>query len=584
MIVQPERQISKADIESLHFAPYVTLEMIEDEKPSFDDVIRILRGFPLEPVVSIITWINYFLEKDHERDPIGVQRELLGRQCSAKLLKTIEVQQETLDGPPPMRFFHEAQLMTALKLAVLHCRGSMEVDTIDSRDLLVRALLGVNSNLRQDSLDDSDDDSVRRDIFVNLAFSHEDFWPNEMARWECLVKRIPTQMAVDPRYFDCPTAFRRATGCDLESYRAFTGAAYTSFSRLQDQDFDGSPVLCLQKSSWLRSYKMPSSEGQLYASVAASPDQLGSELEASGRLALASYYYLPLQKHPVIDMDGRLWCPSLRMLGKKLGVGVYHAILTYLIEQRDHAVDSRARAAAESKLKRYADFRGVVFEKYIGDILGRVSGDGSHRRLFQPETADSDGRRRCDFILTEGRCAIVIEAKSRLFLLESLAAGTIGRLKSDFEQVVLDAIEQIDETISDIESGTLRIEGLRSWDIDVYLPLVCTLDFVPAALTVDRWLREEVNNKSLLRGRKVAPFQVADVGSCELLEPHLQTGKLLSDIIIKKNLEGRTRGMLFWNFIQKERLGQKLNPYLQNVVYELKDEMTSFFAEHENKG
>ena len=580
MLVQPERRISNAVIESLRLAPYVNLETIEGERPSLDDVIGVLRRFPLESVVWIITRINYSLEKNYLLDPIEVQKKLLGHLCSAKLLKVIDAQHKVLDGPPPMRFFHEAQLMTALKLALLHCKDSVEVAPTGPMDDLVRVLLGVNSHLRQDGPDDSDDDSVLRDIFVNLAFSHEDHWPTEMARWECLIKRIPAQMTGDRRYFDCPTTFQRATGCDLEQHRAFAGAAYTSFSRLQDQDLDRRQVLHLQKSSWLHQFEVPSSDAQLYASIAAQPDQVRSELKASGNLALAPYYYLPLQKHPVIDIRGRLWCRSLRMLGKKLGPGIYHAILTYLIQQRDGAVDKQARETATSDLQRFADFRGVVFEKYVGDILDRVSGGMSPRKLFRPDKVQSDScGRKCDFILMEGKRAIVIEAKSRLFLLESLAAGTIDCLRRDFEQMVLGAAAQMDETISDIESGALKIEGLRPWDIDVYLPLVCTLDFVPAAFTVDGWLRDEVNKRSLLGGRKVAPLQVMDIGSCELLEPHLLADKSLSDLIIKKNLGDVTRGMLFWNFIQDEHMGQLPNSFLWGVVDELKNEMTTFWSE-----
>jgi hypothetical protein len=568
---------------------YVGLALIEGVEYDIEEAKRLIVSCPLPVVVDVISRAYRVIEKADSRVAIEPQRELLLRMCDDWFVALVKAKAHELDahdGQPHKILFHATQLYYALKLAVVHCHDRAGVAADRSLTDLARALLIINDNIEKEHEGLAENDWFILSLFRESVLMHRGHLQHAVARWDCLLSSIPGRLANHPDYLDLRAAYREAAGVELDLFRAYAFGFFVTYDRLLPSD-PGAGDMHFDYDALLKEFELGTDAKTLKALVCASADEWRQDFIDGLPISCHPYYFLRFLNRPIVEAAGEYWIPSRQFLEERLTAGVYHSVLTYIRDtvvlkmrerlEKDGSAPAEAKRAADKLTLRLLAFRGVVFEEYVCDLLGRVQSAQSSFRVLQMGASTKPGLSTCDFVILEGRRAILVECKSRFFTLQSAVSGDLSAIRGDYEKLVVKAAEQISSTIDAIESSELADRGLKPHEIDVYLPLVCTLQYVPTDYATYRFLTNAIQAKMLLGQNKTDHLQIMDVGTLELLEPYLQGGRVLSDILIKKNLDETARCAPFSNFVKNEGLESEKNEYLYDVFKRMGDFTSRFW-------
>jgi hypothetical protein len=574
---------------------YAGLSLIEGVDFGIDEATRLIASYPLPVVIDTVARVLCVLEKATFRAAIEPQLELLLRMCNNKYVAVVKSRASVLDahdGEPHKILFFSTQLYCALKLAVMHCNDRTGTGT--DRDLtdLARALLIISDNIDKERGGLAENDWFIQSLFREMVFGHRERWPNAAARWDCLLTGIPERLRGHHHYLDLRASFREATGLDPDLFQAYAFAYMATYHQFLQKGPDRLQMH-VDAAGWMKNYSIGPEADGLRSLMCASADEWKQDFMNALPLSRQPYYFLPFLRRPAVEAVGRMWIPSPQFLEEKLTAGLFHVILTHLREvdgpkergrlEKLGQTPAEAKRSADKITQRLLDFRGAVFEEYVGDLLGRVQIARPTFRVLRLDPSACPGARLCDFVVLEGRRAVLVECKSRFFTMDSVVSGDVAVISEDYRRIAVEAAEQINSTIDAIECGRLGERGLKPYEIDVYLPVVCTLQYVPTDFSTYRFLTDTVRTRGHLQQLKSNHLQVADVGSMEVLEPELQAGLALSDILIKKNLDNETRSSSLWNFVAEEGLGRKTNQFLLDTFNRLSERTMQFWREREKR-
>ncbi len=508
--------------------------------PSGDDVLK-----PQADIVSLVF-----------ADPVRLDRDITAWRS--------RIADSEFGAPPIVKVFHELQVATAAKIALLAvspadpANGPSSLQAFGEAMLMVNDLIDLHTRsceLPQGIRERADLDRWVSYVVPNRLFHGGGNLHHAIARAHDLYLTDRPRLSGKPGYVNLPDLFERLTGIppDLASVAMFGALAKTKTD---------DPKVLLTVDTFLEPLNLsPDEERAVFALFAARADTLREQLMIDGLGAddLRVFDPLPLGETPVVVHDGEAYCPSVAFLHRKMTRGLFHIFLNRFEDRKAS--------------KEFLDYMGPVFEDYIDTLLRRVFPKESGRYIG-PDFLDSPalaGSKKCDGVIVYEGSVVLIEAKATLLPLSVWTAGDVDALSGKIDDIVGDSAEQFAGTIRLIEEGKLKQVGADPSNIEHYLPLVVTLETMPNDFMVYQLVEQRMRQQVVLEDRKAKSVQWADVGDAESLETLLAGGSSLHDILMARLDDRSYREEPFGNWLMGHYEPRALgpNPYLKKQFDEV---------------
>src|SRR5207249_618044 len=130
----------------------------------------------------------------------------------------------------------------------------------------------------------------------------------------------------------------------------------------------------------------------------------------------------------------------------------------------------------------YLTYIGKVFEDYVERICTRMYPPVSGRYIpldKLPVSHLRQDKKYCDGLILYEDSVILIEVKAPLLIVEARSGLKVAEIKNHLQYIYEHAAEQIQETISGIQSGVFASKGVLPQMIRQFYPLVLTLEPIP---------------------------------------------------------------------------------------------------------
>lgn len=500
------------------------------DEPAWGDVADRLSGFGLGQVLVVLGGVSAILdsyeplEGQHRvigalfRDPERVGREF--QECWDRR------KHEGVTGL--LRFFTEQQVVAIAKVALLVCPHVTERST-DSVEPIGEALMMAADLcdreearvLTSETGSTGHLDAVLRYVVTNGTFNTSDNFMHAVARTHDLY--LPDETSADGSV-DLRGRFEEITGLDPDFAWA-TGMALLANWQTVDPKSDRPPGP-LSLGAYMSALNVTDREidatRRLYAVDAAEArDSLRDR--GCGPDSLRPYDIRPLDRSPLVVLEERLYCPSVRLLRWKLTTGLHHVFL-----QPGEGNDEAARQS-------YLDQAGRVFEAYVEALFRRVFPPSAGRYLNGEALREAipPAHKACDGAIFYGDTVLLLECKATLLPYKVRAEGVVDTLRKKVAGIFGGAAEQFDGTIAAIEDGHLA-DWVQPDHVVHYLPLVVTLDTLPIEPLFYGMIESAVEDRGALAHSKARDLQVLAVSELELLEEYVAEGGSLAELLLDK--------------------------------------------------
>ncbi len=362
-------------------------------------------------------------------------------------------------------------------------------------------------------------------------------------------KNVPT--------FDFHDKFQKITGLSLEDFMC---CGFVARAALSSSTNSGLTREYFEKARLL-GIKLPDDEGILYMlnCITADPNrfrQKYEEMKQKDRL-FCMYDFNPLFTYPILRpwahhnaksmLDDRIVAPLPDLIAYRISTGIFYEMFNSYKEE-------------------FSRYFGFLFEAYVGRLLKAfVPAQNLYSEDMIREKFPSYSGKVPDWIVLEGSTAILIECKAMRFSLPSLSTGAVESVNKSLAQV-LKGLKQLHEFR---EAIIEKKPGLKSFtSCSKIKPVLVT--FEPLYLINSVFFREHID--ALLEKEAVTdlPWRILSVKELEYLEPHLNTGMRLSDILLA--LEDKPFNEVIDDCIAKTDLSYKdslLYKYDQQMYHRL---------------
>jgi len=566
---QPTPDLTPSVMENFHVT--VSWSDLYGSVPTYDDVVARLGKYGLETVLATLGAISRRISVPEDRHPIKPQREIISRMFDdpGQLGNDIEAWRRNIadaefGAPSIVKVFHELQLITAAKIALLAVPPADPTDGPSSLQAFGEAMLMVNDLVDRHTESHRLTGSIHGDsalehwisyVVPNRLFHSGGNLEHALARSYDMYLTDRPNLRGKTGYTNLPDLFERITNVrpDLAWMAIFGALGSTKTDH---------PKVLLTSDTFLEALDLRSDEERaVFALFTAPADTLRQQLESAGFGAddLRVFDPLPLSAAPVIEVNGRAYCPSVALLHRKITRGWFHNFLIGL-EDEDESGSFRT-------------YMGPVFEDYIDTLLRRVFPKESPRYVG-PDVLDSPAlpsSKKCDGLVVCEDSVVLIEAKATLLPLSVWTSGNIGALTEKIDVIFGRSAEQFDGTIRLIEDGHLRHAGVDPSRIEHYLPLVVTLETIPNDFMVYDLVEQRMRRKVVHEHRKAKPVQWADVGNVETLETLVAGGNRLHDILMARLKDRSYREDILGNWLIGSYGAKALapNPHLRKRFGEI---------------
>jgi hypothetical protein len=405
-----------------------------------------------------------------------------------------------------------------------------------------------------------------RRFIVEALFNRQDAPVHALARVHELFLNSPaaTHLRQHPDFIDLPKRLEELLGVSPRPVIALLQALWGRFSTQPE-------TMNSRYFSWdayFADFNIPEPAERVVRTLFGGPfDDLLNELQKVTPEKLESYDSLWLARRPLIDFGNVSLCLSLHAFRERLSNGFHHL---FVLEDR----------TTKSERLRFRRFLGAVFAGYVESILRRcvardedwrlwnLDGPGVKYKGKKPKAFKAS--KHGDFVLSDSRRIIVIETKTGLFS-HRARSGDLGAVDDHIDRTVVEAAKQLDQTISDLESGDLALDGLKSTtDNHRYFPVLVTLDGLGMNPVTSSLLTRRFSQERLLRQVRTAPFHALHIEELEILEELWSRGQSWGDLLQSKvgNLDSVGLGMLDFLWASNAGLVEGLKNAYLGAVFE----------------
>jgi hypothetical protein len=305
---------------------------------------------------------------------------------------------------------------------------------------------------------------------------------------------------------------------------------------------------------------------KLFDLVAISRDQFREKhMGKYGNNCLGNYFdFTVLRQYPLIKLEDTIYVPSdTRFLAERITSRVYWDIFDNLVDM--------------PKFK-YATFFGELLQEYVSNIFQRIYPEtrASSCKLFLD--VEYEGKRASDAILFYGNESVFIEVTvGRLRMEETAITGDLTAFKKDITTKIVDSAKQLDRVIREFQSKKLNLFGVTPKDIRTYYPLIITLSPLPLFMTTYTEVRSLISQSGYLNDPNISDVEFMSLGELENLEPLLEKGLTLAEILKEKINDKFYRAIPVWHYVYMKysnKMAEYRNDYQSKCLREIYDKVT----------
>lgn len=474
--------------------------------------------------------------------------------------------------------FSEQQVVAVAKIALLVCshvteRSAASLDPIGEALIMAADLIDQEEDLAgtPNFQSPANRDAWLRYIVMNGTFNASDDFACSLARTHDLYLPDADDPGADDGSVDLRGRFEGITGLDPDLAWAM-GLALLANWRTVDPKSDRPPgPLSLEAYASALNITEKEIDGLTNLFAVDAGEATAKLLKRGcGPDSLRPYDIEPLDRSPLVSLEGRLYCPSVRLLRWKLTTGLHHVFL------RPSERNNRARR------DEYLKYAGRMFESYVEKLLRRVFPPAAGRYVDERTLRQGipSGMKACDGIVLYGDTVLLLECKATLLPSGVRAEGNLDTLRKKAANIFGKAAEQFDDTILAIEDGCLE-DLIRPDTVTRYLPLVVTLDMIPVEPFFYRMIEEAIAARNALTHRKARAMQVVAVSELELLEDYLSEGGSLAEILQERIENGTYSDHTLKNYLLARGVRHAIRPNrrLRQRFKELGERMLALLRE-----
>lgn len=307
------------------------------EDPTWGHVADRLSGFGLGQVLVTLGGVSAVL---NSYEPLAGQRRIVSALFDdpAKVGRDFQTCWDRLkrEGATGLlRFFSEPQVVAVAKIALLVCphvteRSGSSLRPIGEALLMAADLIDreETAGLTPDGRTDAGREAWLRFVVMNGLFNASDDFQHALARTHDLYLSDRNDSDVYGDSVDLRGRFEEVTGLDPDFAWAM-GFALLANWRTVDPKSDRPPGP-LSLEAYASSFHLTDAESravrELFA-VDAGEARDTLRQRGCGPDSLRPYVIQPLDDRPLVSLEDRLYCPSVRLLRWKLTTGLHHVFL-----------------------------------------------------------------------------------------------------------------------------------------------------------------------------------------------------------------------------------------------------------------
>lgn len=524
---------SEAD---LAFATYVTYEELFDRKYDLTTLEEELSRHSVTDLVSSLAKIGMAVHNDGLFNK-KAQKILVRKILPTEIAKDVE---SSLTAERNKFAFFGQQILALLKYSFVFGSPRPASNFEEGRTFpqFTTTLLGVTDLLDQHySLEEAEagsrDDAVRamkgmviRNLYLNSTQQLRSLIP----RYHRLFFEIPRMESLrhSPDYVDLADSFREATGLDFRTFYSIGFGILAQFLRISALHLESLAHFFIRSDTYFRLTSVPPSEVKLaLAEFSKDVDHFRSKFceQLGARPDLFPWDFMEFRRYPLLRLEDRVFVPlSLRFLQERISAGIYWILF-------DHF-----QAQGEDKRLQFTRFFGEIFEHYVCEIFERIfppSTRLANRLFFEPiYYVGRQQFKAADIMLFNGNAAIFVEVtSSRMKTMRTAIPGDVSEFERDLEKIIYSAARQLDRVIIDFRQRRLVLPENAPDMIRKIYPVILTIEGIPQVTLIRQDIDDELSRRGLLQKPGIARLALMDCEELEILEPLLQQGLSLLDIL-----------------------------------------------------
>jgi len=559
----------------------ITAEEILGHKGGEQELVSLCQNLYWKDCIALASRIGTFLEKyeNYQQYKANIQAKLTGNIYTGDAKHRIEKLLMNPDKTTKRILFNDWQLLLFMKAALLFGAEDPNLNLKEKAQLarIGQCLLIVNDLIADRSKDSryGNGTNLIESLVRNASFFTREEPRYILPRYYELLSLLPNDPALteSENYVDIKAAFDDATGLDLDLFLALGFGVFAYYISINPSDFRLEKFV-LNGSKFFNKTRVPSEKSnRLWKRVSLSRDQFRQKyIERYGSNNLGDYFDFTLfRQKPLIELDDNIYIPTnVHFLVERITSSVYWDICDNLKPPYT-----------------FMSFFGEVLQKYVEQLFKRIfpeSAATTSRAFYDCRYNTSKGEQRAsDVIAFYPNEAVLVEViVGRLRMEQTITTGDINKFREDITRKVVDAARQLDSVIRDFKSETLRLPGWHPADIKQYYPIIVTESPLPLFVPTYEEVRRLVKNKQYLITSDIADLEIMDVGDMERIEPLLESGETLTNLLKDKLRDNLYRVLPMWNFLfmtKNRRLLQRPNVYLDKRLQDFAEKMKHLLFE-----
>lgn len=561
-------KMTKISVMEVSAAVYLTHTEIFGREYTHDQLKNALSKLSVEDCLMSISKILTVLENDgyfNRQVQAGLVKELFEPTLTSKILKYVQ----------GYFVFFELQLLVLAKYSVLYSKREPANDFYGKTlfPVFMRCLLGITDLLLEDK-ETIDEAGLQSEAIRSLYFNAHENMLHAIGRVEELFIQLPQKFKKHHQYLDLNKLFKKATGFSVQDHLilGFSLWAMLTQQTAKSGKFQSEYWLIGKEKHFMSSAVPADQIENLFTEFSIDVPGLFAELKKQDKKGF-EYNFKGIKHHPLITFDNKRFFPmSFRFLKEKTTVDIYWILFDYIKEN-----------LGDKELHRYTNFTGILFEKYVNNLLSRVYPDSPVlvKRLI-PEFEYKVKKvlyKTTDNIIICPTSLIVLETKiSQLKVYRTGILGELSAFREDVQKIIVEGLKQIDRTVQHFKDGHLtHVIGVAPDKIKKFYPVIVSYGDFSIFPTLWKIIEEEVAKEPTIDKSLLEDLQVIDIDELETIEALIAlTDMTLEELLRNKNNNRVFKRLPFTNYIFYEfsKFGRMRNPYLDKKYNEFTSKVT----------
>lgn len=529
----------------------VSWRSLTGQTATLADVVRRLSSYSVRQVTNLVGRLTIALstgdgagsDLDRWNRQVQVLTKLIGADAAEGLVDLVGQREGGGFNPEQLAFFHERQVLSALKIAFLTGELDDEGRPVGDLSSFVEALLMLNDLIEPPEgamgpLTSEGQRAMELYIAANTLFNESPSLLNDYVRAHFLyIEPRPEVAALCEA--DVPARLLQATGMQAEIVWHALFALYGFWGTCDEADVDAGRI-AVSRSEYLSNLtKLPDELRSRWFELATwDAHALQARMRRDFTLDDPRFWdVLPFEERPLIAFGEQVFCASVPLLRRLPGSSIQHRL-------QDRAVFH------ERETREFRNSRGHLVELYTRNAMARAFGD-----RFIPEDElkrYAAGASVCDGIIVYPDGLILLECKTVSPLLDTRHAANYEAYRAQWARTTTKACTQFMSTLELLKQDALRPLGIVSSSLGEIYPVIAVFEQPVNPLMYRSVMERDVAEHpltQLMRDGSVKPLQLAHIRDIESWECAAEQGRSVLDLLRAKTTSKDLTEMSFLNFV-----------------------------------